>query len=74
MATTAGREILYKWRGVIATLSGIFAYNLMRPWLRPWLNAGPSHIWFFVGGIFGLMLGILVFQIWRRVRRGELQL
>jgi hypothetical protein len=74
MATVAGRGIFYKWRGVVATLMGIVAYNLMRPWLRPWLNASPSHIWFFMGGIFGLMLGVLVFEIWRRVRRGELQL
>jgi Na+/melibiose symporter-like transporter len=74
MATVADKGILYRWRGVIATLAGILTYNLMRPWLRPWLNADPSHIWLFVGSIFTVWLGVLVFSIWRRVRRGELQL
>jgi|HubBroStandDraft_6_1064221.scaffolds.fasta_scaffold842365_2 hypothetical protein len=74
MPTVADRGILYRWRGVIATVMGILAYNLMRPWLRPWLNADPSHIWLFVGSMFALMLGVIVFSVWRRVRRGELQL
>jgi hypothetical protein len=74
MPTKAEQKILYKWRGGIATFAGIVTYNLMRPWLRPWLNADPSRIWLFVGSIFALMLGVMVFSVWRRVRRGELEL
>jgi hypothetical protein len=74
MSTVVDRRILYRWRGVIAMLAGILAYNLMRPWLRPWLIADPSHIWLFVGSLFALMLGIVFFSAWRRVRRGEREL
>ena len=74
MVTVADRGILYRWRGAIAAFMGVLAYSLMRPWLRPWLNARPGHIWFFVGGILALLLGRVVFEVWRRVRRGELQL